>query len=125
MGAKIQRRAILISLVTIVGLYIVLMPHDRLPGAKDLTSWTQTKANLSKNIHLGLDLRGGTHLLMQVKANEYIKEKITKKNVESAKNALNGKDNLPFNDIKATGDDEITITVPDRSKNSDIIGVLN
>jgi preprotein translocase subunit SecD len=125
MGAKIQRRAILIFVVTIVGLYIVLMPHDRLPGAKDVTSWTQAKANLSKNIHLGLDLRGGTHLLMQVKTNEYIKEKITKKNVDAAKNALNGKDNLPFNDIKATGDDEITITVPDRSKNSDIIGVLN
>jgi preprotein translocase subunit SecD len=125
MGAKIQRRAILIIVVTIVGLYIVLLPHDRLPGANDFTSWTQAKANLSKNIHLGLDLRGGTHLLMQVKANEYIREKITKKNVEAGKNALNGKDNLPFNDIKATGDDEITITVPDRSKNSDIIGVLN
>jgi preprotein translocase subunit SecD len=125
MGAKIQRRAILILIVTIVGLYIVLLPHDRLPGANDFTSWTQAKANLSKNIHLGLDLRGGTHLLMQVKANEYIREKITKKNVEAGKNALNGKENLPFNDIKATGDDEITITVPDRSKNSDIIGVLN
>ncbi|HKF57898.1 MAG TPA: protein translocase subunit SecD, partial [Blastocatellia bacterium] len=94
-------------------------------GANDFTSWTQAKANLSKNIHLGLDLRGGTHLLMQVKANEYIREKITKKNVEAARNALNGKENLPFNDIKATGDDEITITVPDRSKNSDIIGVLS
>ena len=70
MGAKIQRRAILIVIVTIVGLYIVLLPHDRLPGANDFTSWTQAKANLSKNIHLGLDLRGGTHLLMQVKANE-------------------------------------------------------
>jgi preprotein translocase subunit SecD len=125
MGAKIHRRAIMICVVTIVGLYIVLLPHDRLPGQKDFTSWTQVKGNLSKNIHLGLDLRGGVHLLMQVKANEYIREKITKKNVDTGKNALNQKGDLPFNDIKATSDDEITITVPDRSKNSDIINLLN
>src|SRR5262249_31954335 len=123
MGAKIQRRAILIFLVSIVGLYIVLMPHDRVPGQKDFTSWTQIKSNLSKNIHLGLDLRGGSHLVMQVKANEVIEE-ITQKNVDVAKHTLNDKE-WKFNDVKETGTGEITITVPDRTKNSDIISELN
>ena len=88
---------------------------------------TQVKANLSKNIHLGLDLRGGAHLVMQVQANDYIKS-MTDKNVEVAKKTLNEKQ-LSFNDVKATGDPktpiDITITVPDRSKNSDIISELN
>jgi preprotein translocase subunit SecD len=123
MGAKIQRRAILIFAVTIAGLYIVLLPHDRLPGGKDFTSLTQVRANLSKNIHLGLDLRGGSHLVMQVKADDVI-EQITQKNIEVAKHTLNEKD-WKFNDLKQTGKDEITITVPDRSKNSDIISQLN
>jgi preprotein translocase subunit SecD len=122
MGAKIQRRAILIFVVTIAGLYIVFFPHNRLPVAKDVTSWSQVKANLSKNINLGLDLRGGSHLVMQVQANDYIKS-ITDKDVDAAINSLKTKD-LPYNEVKATGG-EITITVPDRTKNSDIINQLN
>src|SRR5215470_7988160 len=119
MGAKIQRRAILIFIVTLVGLYLVFLPHNRLPVAKDFTSWSQIKTNLSKNINLGLDLRGGSHLVMQVQANDYIKS-ITDKDVDTATNSLKTKD-LPYNEVKATGIGEITITVPDRTKNSDII----
>lgn len=122
MRSKIQRRAIIIVAVTLLGLYLVLMPRGRWPGRADLTSWTQVKANLSRNINLGLDLRGGSHLVMQVQANDAIKT-LTSKNVEVAKNKLQEK-SWSFNEIKTTGYDEITISVPDTTNNSEIIREL-
>lgn len=123
MYRKIRTRTIIILIVTLVGLYLVVMPHNRKPGVKDFTSWSQMKQNLAQNIHLGLDLRGGSHLVMQVQTDDVIKA-ITAKNIEAARTKLQQK-SLPFNEIKQTGVDEITITVPDRSKNDDIISELN
>jgi preprotein translocase subunit SecD len=123
MGTKIRNRIIIIVVVTLIGLYLIFKPQGRWPNGKDLTSWSQVKENLSKNINLGLDLRGGSHLLMQVQANDVITG-YTQKDVDAAKNALQQK-NWPFNDIKTTGPGQITITVPDRTHDSDIIGELN
>jgi preprotein translocase subunit SecD len=36
------------------------------------SSWTQAKGNASQRIHLGLDLKGGTHLILQVHAEEAV-----------------------------------------------------
>lgn len=122
MKSKIQRRTIIIVAVTLLGLYLVLMPRGRIPGREDFTSWTRVKENLSENIHLGLDLRGGSHLVMQVQANDAIKT-LTTKNVEVARNKLQEK-NWAVNEIKATGYDEIAISVPDTTHNSEIIREL-
>ena len=121
MHGTIQRRTIIIVAVTLVGLYLVTMPHERLPRGGDFTSWSQFKETLSKNIHLGLDLRGGTHLVMQVQANDAIKSE-TDKRTDDAKAKLQEK-GWPFVDVK-TSTDEITITVPDSSRNADIIDEL-
>ncbi|MBI3653076.1 MAG: protein translocase subunit SecD [Acidobacteria bacterium] len=121
MSKKIRTRVIIILLVTLAGLYIVFMPHTRKPGLKDVSSWAQVKENLQANIHLGLDLKGGSHLVMQVQTDDVIKG-ITAKNAEAARAKLTEK-NWPFNDIQA-GVDTVTITVPDTSKNSDIISEL-
>jgi preprotein translocase subunit SecD len=101
---------------------VVLMPHDRRPGLKDFTSLAQFKQNLSDNIRLGLDLRGGSHLVLQVKTDDVING-ITQKNLESAQAKLPEK-GWPATEIKQSGVDEITITVPDRTRNSDIINEL-
>jgi preprotein translocase subunit SecD len=122
MGTKIRRRALMISIVSLVGLYLIFMPHNRRPGVKDFTSWSRVKENLHNNINLGLDLRGGSHLVMQVQANDVIKT-FADKDVEQAKKILQDK-GWPFNEVKRTAIDEVTITVPDRSKNSDIIAEL-
>jgi preprotein translocase subunit SecD len=124
MQKKIRTRALIIVVATLAGLYWVMMPpvKERAPNLKDFTSWTQIKRNLGQNIHLGLDLRGGSHLVMQVQTDDVIKG-ITNKNVEAARADLQER-NYPVDDIKATGVDEITITVPDTSKNADIIGEL-
>ena len=122
MGTKIRNRFIVITLVTLVGLYLIFKPQGRWPTGKDFSSWSQVKENLSKNISLGLDLKGGSHLLMQVQANDVIKS-LDQKNIEAAKATLQQK-NFPFNDIKEPTPGQITLTVPDRSKNSDIISAL-
>jgi len=121
MRSKLRTRTIIIILVTLVGLYVVMMPHDRRPGLKDFTSWSQVKQNLSDNIRLGLDLRGGSHLVLQVQTDDVIKG-ITQKNLESAEAKLKEK-GWPVTEIKA-GVDELTIVVPDRTRNSDIINEL-
>jgi preprotein translocase subunit SecD len=121
MSKKIRTRAIIIILVTLVGLYMVFMPHSRKPGLKDFTSWAQVKENLQNNIHLGLDLKGGSHLVMQVQTDDVIKG-ISAKNAEAARAKMSEK-NWPFTDVQA-GVDAVTITVPDTSKNSDIISDL-
>jgi len=90
MHSKIRNRVIIILVVTIAGLAIVFKPHHK-PGVKDFTSWTQIKQNLSENIHLGLDLRGGSHLVMQVQTNEVI-QKVTQRNAEVARAKLQEKE---------------------------------
>jgi preprotein translocase subunit SecD len=121
MQSKIRNRAIIILIVTIAGLAIVFKPHHK-PGVKDFTSWSQIKQNLSENIHLGLDLRGGSHLVMQVQTNEVI-QKVTQRNAEVARAKLQEK-NLPFTNINGDTPGKVVVEVPDSTKNSDIVREL-
>jgi preprotein translocase subunit SecD len=41
--------------------------------ASDFFKPSNLRQNLSENINLGLDLKGGTHLVMQVKVDDVIK----------------------------------------------------
>jgi preprotein translocase subunit SecD len=54
-------------------------------------------AGIQQNIHLGLDLRGGTHLILQVQVNDAVNAE-TDQTVERLKDALK-KRNLTFGDI--------------------------
>src|SRR5437764_15252980 len=117
MGKKIRNRLLIIILVMLAGLAMIFKPHHKLT-AQDFTSWSQIKQNLGENIHLGLDLKGGSHLVMQVQVDDVIK-KLTQRNAEAAKARLQQK-NLPFTDIKAEGINQVVITVPDASKNGDV-----
>ncbi len=82
---NLLQRSIIIGIVTVVGIYIVIGPHGRRPHGKDFT-WSGIKANLRDNIHLGLDLRGGSHLVMRVKAEDYLK-RLSEDNATAAANA--------------------------------------
>ena len=79
------QRVIIIAIVTVVGIYIVLGPHGRRPHVQDF-KWSGIKANLANNIHLGLDLKGGSHLVMRVKVSEYLK-RLTEDSAVAAQNA--------------------------------------
>jgi preprotein translocase subunit SecD len=77
-------RVIIITVITLVGLYLVIGPRHR-PSWRDFT-WTGIKASLAKNIQLGLDLQGGSHLVMRVKTEEYLR-RLTEENYVAAQNA--------------------------------------
>ena len=68
---NLLQRTIIIAIVTIVGLYLVIGPRRR-PRLGDFT-WSGIKSTLASNIRLGLDLKGGSHLVMRVKTEEYLK----------------------------------------------------
>ncbi|MCA1631511.1 MAG: protein translocase subunit SecD [Acidobacteria bacterium] len=77
MKKNLTQRAIVIAIVTLVALFIIFRPRDaegnlRRPQASDFT-WAGIKGTLQNNIHLGLDLRGGSHLVMQVQVQDYMK----------------------------------------------------
>jgi preprotein translocase subunit SecD len=77
-------RVIIIAIVTVVGIYLVIGPRRR-PNLKDFT-WSGIKQTLKSNIHLGLDLQGGSHLVMRVKTEEFLK-RLTEENYTAAQNA--------------------------------------
>ena len=77
-------RVIIITVVTLAGLYLVIGPRRR-PTLRDFT-WSGIKASLRNNIQLGLDLQGGSHLVMRVKTEEYLR-RLTEENYVAAQNA--------------------------------------
>jgi len=81
---NLLQRVIIIAIVTISGLYIVIGPRHK-PSRKDF-SWSGIKATLASNIHLGLDLKGGSHLVMRVKTEEFLKH-LAEGNAVAAENA--------------------------------------
>jgi preprotein translocase subunit SecD len=77
-------RVIIIVVITVVGLYLVIGPRHR-PTLRDFT-WSGIKASLASNIKLGLDLQGGSHLVMRVKTEEYLR-RLTEESYIAAQNA--------------------------------------
>jgi preprotein translocase subunit SecD len=80
-NTRLWLRTALIIVVTLVGFYLVLGPRNT-PTVADV-SWQGIKNNLSQNINLGLDLKGGSHLVMRVKTDDYLKT-LTENNAQAA-----------------------------------------
>jgi preprotein translocase subunit SecD len=117
---NLLQRAIIIAVVTIGGLYIVVGPHGRRPHFKDLT-WSGIKANLAQNIHLGLDLKGGSHLVMRVKIEEYLK-RLTEDSAVAAQNAAKdaGLDVKEAHADTAGGNYRVVLTIGDPAKANEV-----
>src|SRR5215813_14187012 len=77
-------RVIIIVVVFLLGLYAVIGPRHR-PALADF-KWSGIKQSLATNIHLGLDLQGGSHLVMRVKTEEFLR-RLTEENYVAAQNA--------------------------------------
>jgi preprotein translocase subunit SecD len=84
MKKNLRQRTIIILVVTIASLYYVIGPH-RMPRASDFTA-EGIKRNLSENIRLGLDLKGGSHLVMQVQTDKYL-EKVASEGASALRQA--------------------------------------
>lgn len=77
-------RTVITLVITLIGIYLVFGPR-RTPTAADFT-WNGIKANLAENINLGLDLKGGSHLVMRVKTDDYLKT-LTENSAQAAEMA--------------------------------------
>ncbi|MBK9216240.1 MAG: protein translocase subunit SecD [Chloracidobacterium sp.] len=106
------RTAIIIA-ITLAGIYLVIGPR-RTPTAADF-SWEGIKANLAENINLGLDLKGGSHLVMRVKTDDYLKT-LTENNAQAAMTAAtDAKLPVSGNNVIADGGNyavELTLSDP-------------
>ncbi|HEY3026383.1 MAG TPA: protein translocase subunit SecD [Pyrinomonadaceae bacterium] len=117
---NLLQRSIIIAIVTLVGIYIVIGPRGRRPHLNDFTP-TGIKNTLAQNIKLGLDLKGGTHLVMRVKTDEYLK-RLTEDNAIAAQNAAKdaGFEIKESHAETAGGNYRVTLTVADPAKVSEI-----
>src|SRR5215471_2148996 len=116
---SLLQRTIIIAVVTVVGLYIVIGPRGRRPHLADFT-WSGIKANLANNIHLGLDLKGGSHLVMRVKVEDYLK-RLTEDNAVAAQNAAKEQsvDVKEAHAETSSGNYRVVLTLGDAAKAND------
>lgn len=108
------RTAIIIA-VTVLAIFLVIGPRGSVSG-KDFT-WQGIKDNLANNINLGLDLKGGSHLVMRVKTEDYLR-RVTENNNQAAFAAAK-EQNLPVTEssyVAENGNYEVTLKVSDISK---------
>ena len=122
-------RTAIIVVILLGGIYLVFGPR-RVPTASDFT-WQGIKNNLAENVHLGLDLRGGSHLVMRVQVEKYLKT-LTENNREAALNAAkeakdaDGKP-LPVVDASSVAENgtyQINLNVSDPSQNQAIVDAV-
>jgi preprotein translocase subunit SecD len=116
---NVIQRTIIIAIVTIVGIYLVIGPRGRRPRLNDFT-WSGIKANLANNIRLGLDLKGGSHLVMRVRVDKYL-AKLTEDNAAAARKAAED-GGFQVRDARAetAGEYRFILEAPDATKLNDI-----
>jgi len=71
-------------------------------------SWAQAKENFSKQIKLGLDLQGGTHLILQVQVQEAVSQ-FTDQTLDRLTTALRDK-NIRYDEIRKVSDTQILVS---------------
>ncbi len=113
----------IILAITLAGFYLVFGPR-RMPNSSDFT-WQGIKNNLASNITLGLDLKGGSHLVMRVKTDDYLK-KLTENNMQAALSTLqDAKLNVASSQITTeNGNYSMSITMADGTNLQDVVDAI-
>src|SRR3982074_284083 len=101
MNPNLKWKALFIVAVVLVCVY-VLIGTPTFP-----TSLRQIKENFSHQIKLGLDLQGGTHLILQVQVQEAIAQE-TDQTVDRLTNELRGK-NIHYDELRRVDDTHILV----------------
>jgi preprotein translocase subunit SecD len=122
MSKNLRIRGIVIAVVTALCLVIMFGPWNKPKGysrtASDFFKASKLKQNLTENIRLGLDLKGGTHLVIQVKVDDVIRD-ITNFDRDKAEEELK-KNGIPFTAVKVPANGVVVIETPDSNKHSEI-----
>jgi preprotein translocase subunit SecD len=110
MNPNLKWKALFILAVILFCVYFVL-GYPTFP-----TSLAQVKENFGKQIKLGLDLQGGTHLILQVQVQEAIAQE-TDTTVDRVTNALRNK-NVHYDEVRRADDTHILVRNIDPSQYS-------
>jgi preprotein translocase subunit SecD len=122
MNKNLRTRAIVIGAVILASALLLFGPWNKPKeysrSAADFFSPARLKQNLGENIRLGLDLKGGTHLVLQVQADDAIKA-ITEGNQQKAEEILK-KGNIPYKAVKMTANGQVVVETPDTARHGEI-----
>jgi preprotein translocase subunit SecD len=110
MNPNVKWKALFILAVIVFCIYF-LFGYPTFP-----TSVAQIKDNFSKQIKLGLDLQGGTHLILQVQVQEAVAQE-TDTTVDRLTNLLRDK-NIRYDEVRRVDDTHILVRGIDSSQNS-------
>ena len=96
-------RALIVAAILIIGIFCLIptFTSTRLPGLSNI---------LPDKIHLGLDLQGGIHLVLEVEADKAV-ENAAETYVEEIKDALRAK-KIGFTKVARTGKWDIEVILP-------------
>jgi len=110
MNPNLKWKAVFIVFVVLVSIYL-LIGYPTFP-----TSIAQIKDNFNRQIKLGLDLQGGTHLIIQVQVQDAIAQE-TDQMVDRLNKQLRDK-KIPFDEIRRADDTHILVRNVDPSQGS-------
>ena len=113
MNKRILRRFLVILGVTVICLWRIFAYPGLLPS----------KASIKENVKLGLDLKGGTHLVLQVVTDDAIRAE-TDQAIDSMRQQLS-KDNIVFRQLTRTQINTFQAVGVDPNKDSDFRRILN
>jgi len=117
MNPNLKWKALFIVLVILACIYGIL----GLPTFP--TSLAQLKDNFTHQIKLGLDLQGGTHLVLQVQTQEAIAQE-TDQMVDRVTNWLRGK-NISYEEVRRVDDTHILLRNIDTARMSEFRDYIN
>jgi preprotein translocase subunit SecD len=117
MNPNLKWKALFIVAVVVVCIY-VLIGTPTFP-----TSLQQIKDNFSHQIKLGLDLQGGTHLILQVQVQEAIAQE-TDQTVDRLISQLRGKD-IHYDEIRRVDDTHILVRNLDSAQLSNFRDIIS
>lgn len=116
-------RTAIILVITLIALYMVIGPRQSF-SSSDFT-WEGIKNNLSNNVNLGLDLKGGSHLVMRVKIDDYLKTLATNNKDAAVNTAKEAQLPVSEGSIVAEKDNyQVTLNITDASKKQEILDAV-
>jgi preprotein translocase subunit SecD len=116
MNPNLKWKALFISAVIVFCLYF-LFGYPTFP-----TSYAQVKDNFKKQIKLGLDLQGGSHMVLQVQVQEAVAQE-TDTTVDRLTTALRDK-NVHYDEVRRVDDTHILIRNIDPSQYSVLSNIV-
>jgi preprotein translocase subunit SecD len=117
MNPNLKWKVIFIVLVVVSSLYLLF----GLPTFP--TSWQKVKDNFAHQIKLGLDLQGGTHLILQVQVQEAVAQE-TDQTVDRLTTTLRQK-NIRYDEVRRADDGHILVKGIDPAQRADFLDAVN